>query len=66
MATHPRFRRQAAASSILNSLARWGQEHGATQMYLQVMENNPSALALYERAGFERLYQYYYAEGPEC
>ncbi|MCH7480060.1 MAG: GNAT family N-acetyltransferase [Chloroflexi bacterium] len=65
MVTHTRFRRQAAARSILNALARWGEEHGATQMYLQVMENNTPALALYERAGFERQYQYYYAEGPE-
>lgn len=62
MVIHTRFRRQAAASSILNSLASWGKEHGAPQMYLQVMENNTPALALYERAGFERLYQYYYAK----
>ena len=65
MATHPRYRRLGAASSILNALASWGEENGATEMYLQVMENNPPALALYERVGFEKLYQYYYAEGPE-
>ena len=34
-------------------------------MYLQVMENNFPALALYARAGFEKFYQYHYAEGPE-
>lgn len=64
MATHPSCRRQGAASSLLNALASWGKEQGANEMYLQVMDNNPPALALYARAGFEKLYQYYYAEGP--
>jgi ribosomal protein S18 acetylase RimI-like enzyme len=64
MATHPNYRRQGAATTILGALANWGSDHGADQMYLQVMENNPPALALYARAGFEKLYQYYYAEGP--
>jgi len=64
MATHPSFRRQGAASSLLNALASWGKEQGANEMYLQVMENNPPALALYAYAGFEKVYQYYYAEGP--
>ncbi len=33
---------------------------GATQMYLQVMQNNPVALSLYQKLGFEKQYTYYY------
>lgn len=62
MATAPRFRRQGAASGILHTLARWSISKNAEQMYLQVMKNTPSALALYKKVGFEHLYQYYYRE----
>ena len=60
MATQPAFRRQGAAGAILHALARWGQAHGATQIYLQVMQDNQPALALYAGAGFETLYRYHY------
>lgn len=62
MATHPDFRRQGAAVSVLHALVGWGTKLGARNVYLQVMQNNPPALALYEAAGFSTLYQYYYAE----
>lgn len=62
MATQDDFRRQGAATSILHALVKWGGDLGAENVYLQVMENNPPALALYQRAGFTSLYQYYYAE----
>jgi ribosomal protein S18 acetylase RimI-like enzyme len=62
MDTRPEFRRQGAASALLYALADWGKQHKASQMYLQVMENNPPALALYAKAGFEKQYQYWYAQ----
>jgi ribosomal protein S18 acetylase RimI-like enzyme len=62
METQPAFRRQGAATLILGALAQWGQENGATQMYLQVMVNNAPACALYQRAGFSALYTYWYRE----
>ncbi|MEW5958140.1 MAG: GNAT family N-acetyltransferase [Chloroflexota bacterium] len=64
MATQVDFRRQRAAATILHSLAGWSQEQGATQLYLQVMENNEPAQALYGRAGFETVYHYHYRESP--
>jgi ribosomal protein S18 acetylase RimI-like enzyme len=64
MVTRPEFRRQGAATAILHALARWSQQHQSSQMYLQVMENNAPALALYERVGFETLYHYHYREAP--
>jgi ribosomal protein S18 acetylase RimI-like enzyme len=64
MATQPEFRRQGAATAILHALTEWSQQHQATQMYLQVMEDNTPALALYARVGFETLYHYHYREAP--
>lgn len=64
MATQPEFRRQGAATAILRALAEWSQQQQATQMYLQVMEDNTPALALYARIGFETLYHYHYREVP--
>jgi GNAT superfamily N-acetyltransferase len=64
MATCPEFRRQGAATAILHALARWGEQHAATRAYLQVMEDNPGALALYSGVGFETVYGYHYREGP--
>lgn len=64
MQTLPDFRRQGAANAVLHALASWGMKYSANQGYLQVMEDNPPALALYARTGFKKLYQYSYAEGP--
>jgi ribosomal protein S18 acetylase RimI-like enzyme len=62
LVTHPEFRRQGRATSLIHALARWGQTHGASQVYLQVMTDNTPALALYARLGFETLYHYHYRE----
>ena len=65
LATHPNFRGQGAATTILHALTEWSQQHHQIkQIYLQVMENNAPALALYNRAGFETLYHYHYRETP--
>jgi ribosomal protein S18 acetylase RimI-like enzyme len=64
MATHPHFRRRGAATAVLRWLAQWGEEQGATHAYLQVMEENTAALALYARLGFETLYHYHYRAAP--
>ncbi len=62
MGTAPLFRRRGAACAILRTLAIWGQLYGAQQVYLQVMDTNNAARALYGRAGFETLYHYHYRE----
>jgi ribosomal protein S18 acetylase RimI-like enzyme len=64
MATDPAFRRRGAATDILQALAHWGQQHGATHAYLQVMCSNDAARALYARLGFRPLYEYHYREAP--
>ena len=65
VATRPEHRRRGAASAVLHSLARWGQSHGANQIYLQVLEDNAPARGLYTRAGFRTLYYYHYRHAPE-
>jgi ribosomal protein S18 acetylase RimI-like enzyme len=64
MATRPEYRRRGAATAVLHALARWGERHAASRAFLQVMEDNPVALALYVRVGFETLYRYHYRVGP--
>jgi ribosomal protein S18 acetylase RimI-like enzyme len=66
MATCPEFRRRGAATAVLHALAAWGERHGASHAYLQVMDDNTPARGLYARAGFETLYHYHYREaaGP--
>jgi ribosomal protein S18 acetylase RimI-like enzyme len=63
MATLPAFRRQGAANAILRTLAIWAaQLYDARQAYLQVMEANSIAQAVYSRVGFSTLYHYHYRE----
>jgi ribosomal protein S18 acetylase RimI-like enzyme len=60
--TDPAYRRRGLATGVMAALARWGLVQGAENFYLQVMENNPPALALYDGLGFSKLYHYAYAE----
>jgi ribosomal protein S18 acetylase RimI-like enzyme len=60
MVTQPEARRRGYACQVLWSLTEWGQSLGASNAYLQVMEDNPSALSLYRKLGFTKLYNYYY------
>jgi len=58
--TLPAYRRQGAARMLLAALAAWGQDQGATRAYLQVMERNTPAQALYAGLGFTTAYGYHY------
>jgi ribosomal protein S18 acetylase RimI-like enzyme len=62
LVTHPNFRRQGAGTAMIRALAEWGAGQGAEDIYLQVMETSTAALSLYNRLGFQALYQYYYRE----
>ena len=64
LTSRPEFRRQGAATALIHGLSQWSQQHGATQMYLQVMASNAPALRLYQQLGFETLYHYHYREQP--
>ena len=54
------FRQRGCATQLVSSLLSWGRQQGAHTSYLQVMLNNPPALRLYEKLGFQELYPYWY------
>lgn len=56
-------RRKGLASAVMHALAGWGAAQGAAQVYLQVMEDNLPAQRLYDKLGFQFLYQYFYSTG---
>jgi ribosomal protein S18 acetylase RimI-like enzyme len=58
--THPQQRGQGYAQRLIRQLLAWGLAQGAQGAYLQVMLNNPPALALYQRLGFNEAYRYWY------
>ena len=58
--TAPQWRGQGLGTHLVTSLLAWGRNNGATRAYLQVMRNNPAALRLYAKLGFEEVYGYWY------
>jgi ribosomal protein S18 acetylase RimI-like enzyme len=65
VAVTPDARRGGIATSLMAGLQRWASEEGATQTYLQVMEDNDAAQALYSRLGFSEHHRYHYRVAPE-
>lgn len=60
LATHPDFRRQGAATAIIDTLVAFGTQNGARNIYLQVAQENAVARRLYQRLGFVLGYPYHY------
>ena len=60
IATDPELRRQGHAQRLIETLLEWGKSRGAQRSYLQVMADNPPALALYAKLGYREAYQYWY------
>jgi len=62
LVTDGEHRRKGMANSLNHGLVSWGIESGATRAYLQVESQNEPALALYERLGFRKEYEYHYRQ----
>ena len=57
-------RNQGYGSEILRRTLRWGARTGADEAYLQVLDRNHTARRIYDRAGFQIVYEYHYREPP--
>ncbi len=64
MRTQVPQRRKGFAMEILSALAHWARKQDATQLYLQVEDDNPAARALYAKAGFTDAYSYRFYRAP--
>lgn len=61
--TVPEYRGRGLAAVLVGALLAWGSAQGAVVGYLQVMEDNPPAMRIYRRLGFEAHYRYWYRIG---
>jgi len=63
--TAPTQRGRGFGRALTRGLLRWGQTHGATLAWLQVVKSNRPALRLYNTLGFAReIYRYHYRARP--
>jgi N-acetylglutamate synthase len=53
-------RRSGVASTLMQALAGWARNEGASNCYLQVETGNTGALAFYQRLGFIAHHRYHY------
>jgi ribosomal protein S18 acetylase RimI-like enzyme len=58
------LRRQGYGRRVMEALLDWGRREGVRTACLQVMKNNPPALALYAGIGFGEEYEYWYRAQP--
>lgn len=62
--TAKRQQRQGYAQKLIKGILNWGKSRGAVQAYLQVQLDNQAAFNLYQKLGFQELYQYFYRIKP--
>lgn len=58
--TAPAYRRQGLAEELILGLLHWGKSQGAAASFLQVVQANSGASALYDKLGYREIYQYWY------
>jgi GNAT superfamily N-acetyltransferase len=58
MFVHPDYRGKGIASSVLKELEIWANEFNYTNCVLETGRNNPEAIALYQKSGYEIIPNY--------
>lgn len=58
----PGQRRRGHARTVCRTLLGWGARHGASRAYVQVLDDNPGAIALYHSLGFRLHHQHRYVD----
>ncbi|MBP5580766.1 MAG: GNAT family N-acetyltransferase [Ruminococcus sp.] len=56
----PDMRGKGLGGKLCRAILAKARELGAEYSYLQVMQDNPAAVKLYDRLGFEKIYTYWY------
>jgi ribosomal protein S18 acetylase RimI-like enzyme len=65
VATHPEHRGRGIATALTITALRYAEGHGAAGVWLQVRDDNPTAIHIYEMNGFtERLRRTSWYSGP--
>jgi ribosomal protein S18 acetylase RimI-like enzyme len=59
----PHRRRQGHAQAVCAALQAWGTERGAVSVYVEVLDDNAPAIALYETMGFRLHHTHRYVPG---
>ena len=52
LAVSPKYRRMGIALGLMEEIIKAGKEKGCCNISLEVAENNPNAISLYEKCGF--------------
>jgi GNAT superfamily N-acetyltransferase len=63
MFTHPDHRKKGIASAVLSELEQWAVELGISRCVLETGKNQPEAIAMYYRCGYQRIPNYGQYEG---
>jgi putative acetyltransferase len=58
MFVRPNFREKGIASTVLKELELWASEFNYTNSVLETGKNNPEAIALYHKSGYEIIPNY--------
>jgi putative acetyltransferase len=58
MFVHPDYRGKGIASTVLKELEIWASESGYTNCLLETGKNNPEAIALYQKSGYQIIPNY--------
>jgi putative acetyltransferase len=58
MFVHPDYRGKGIASAVLKELEIWASESDYTNCVLETGKNNPQAIALYQKSGYEIIPNY--------
>jgi ribosomal protein S18 acetylase RimI-like enzyme len=65
VATHPDYRGKGIATALTATALKYAEEHHSASVWLQVREDNPSAIHIYETSGFvERVRRTSWYSGP--
>jgi putative acetyltransferase len=65
MYTLPEYRGKGIASAVLAALEAWAAELGCQKCVLETGQNQPEAIAMYHKAGYQRIANYGQYAGME-